>query len=91
MKRKHFDNVISSHQLKKLREKIPESKYEDIKENLLKDRNQEYSIETIKSVLNGERINDVVLIAALEISIKITQSNITKLRKLLYRYDYEHF
>lgn len=75
------DKTTTSHQLKKLREKIPESKYADIIEKLLTERKKLYSKETIRSVLNGGQVNDEVLIAALDVLLEITQLRIKELRK----------
>tara|TARA_R100000951_G_scaffold111937_1_gene111590 strand:- start:421 stop:675 length:255 start_codon:yes stop_codon:yes gene_type:complete len=80
MKTNRTDNIITRQQLKRIREKIPESKYSDINNKLLKDRKKQYDKEIIRSVLNGEQINNDILIAALEVSIEITQMNIKKLR-----------
>ncbi|PHR49736.1 MAG: hypothetical protein COA32_00975 [Fluviicola sp.] len=80
MENKNNEELLRKQQLKRLREKIPESKYADINKKLLKDRKKQYPKEIIRSVLNGGQINDEILIAALEVSIEITQMNIKRLR-----------
>ncbi|MDX1642016.1 MAG: hypothetical protein R3220_09985 [Balneolaceae bacterium] len=68
--------------LKNLRERLPATKYEDINKMLQSTGRKTYSEGTIRSVLNGNRSNNDIIMAAIDVAVEYEEIQQEKIKKL---------
>jgi hypothetical protein len=67
--------------LKGLRDRLPSNKYEEINSKLESDNKKTYSEGTIRYVLNGNRNNDDILFAAIDVALKFEKYKSQKFKR----------
>lgn len=82
MKQKNSEKALTKEELKQLRDRLPSTKYKDINSKLEEENKKTYSEGTIRMILNGNRVNDDILCAAIDVAMEFEKLKAQKFNEL---------